>query len=150
MTNNQNNIASNPSTVNRFGIESDITWNDFINDYVLPRVRPQPAPASSFSSVELKALVSKYDSKSLKTDEEKAQEEKEWASAGFSGRVLSTTKNSFDIVEASAHILGKLLKASACTGKLNPGVLKPAMAISEWNFSISKAILLISSSNLSR
>lgn len=88
------------------GVQSDLTWSEFLNTYVVPRVKTQPLGSSDFSNDELKAFLGKFDQKSAKTNAEKLAEEAEWASASFKGRIISSRESAFEVVNASAEILG--------------------------------------------
>lgn len=95
---NQGNLPS-PS------VQSDLTWSDFVNTYILPKPVLQPISRTELTSADVQKLVSKYDSKSAKTDEEKKAEEAEWASISFKENVVETQANASDVVNASAEIL---------------------------------------------
>lgn len=87
------------------GVQSDLTWNDYLNEYVLPKVKAQPTNSTDFTRDDLKLLVGKFDQKSFKTDAEKVAEEAEWASADFKARIASSRENAFEVVNASAEFL---------------------------------------------
>lgn len=88
------------------GVQSDLTWSDYLNVYVLPKVKTRPLGSSDFSSAELKGFLAKFDQKSAKSNAEKLAEEAEWASAEFKARIAQTREGTFEVVNASADILG--------------------------------------------
>lgn len=88
-----------------FGVHSRWTWTDYLNQYVVPRVRPSPVGTLQLDPPALKVLVGKFDQKSFKTNEEKLAEEREWSGVGFKSNIIMTRENAFDIVNTSAEIL---------------------------------------------
>jgi len=89
-------------------VTSNLTWSDYIRDYVIPRVKVLPLGTDdelTCGGEVFAALLSEFESKTFKTDEEKLAEEEAWGSVAFKERIAGMQDKCFDLVNSSAEIL---------------------------------------------